>query len=99
MTKDIEREAFEAAWLVPHELKFFDFDSNKNQYVLKVQELSDLDYLAAQEAYHSINSGWSMWLKAKAHEAKKLEGCVVVPESEIGRLKDRITELLDERQD
>lgn len=31
------------------------------------------------EALNEINSSWCTWQAAKAHEAKKLEGCVVVP--------------------
>lgn len=77
-----EKMAFENAWLVPHELEFFDFDLKKNQYLLKEQYVSDDESPIANETYHSLNSGWSMWLKAKAHEAEKLNGCVVVPESE-----------------
>ncbi|EPG39514.1 hypothetical protein F907_00817 [Acinetobacter colistiniresistens] len=73
-----EREAFEAVWLVPHELGFFEFKDN--QYVLKDNYADDSESPIANETYHSLNSGWSMWLKAKADEAKKLEGCVVVPE-------------------
>ena len=76
-----EREDFEAAWLVPHELSFFDFKDN--QYVLKDNFVDDSESPIANETYHSLNSGWSMWLKAKAHEAKKLEGCVVVPKTEL----------------
>ncbi|WP_119055403.1 hypothetical protein [Acinetobacter colistiniresistens] len=72
-----EREAFEAVWLVPHELGFFEFKDN--QYVLKDNYADDSESPIANETYHSLNSGWSMWLKAKADEAKKLEGCVVVP--------------------
>lgn len=74
-----EKMAFENAWLVPHELEFFDFDLKKNQYLLKEQYVSDDESPIAIETYHSLNSGWAMWLKAKAHEAKKLEDCVVVP--------------------
>ncbi|WHR58407.1 hypothetical protein [Acinetobacter haemolyticus] len=59
-----------------HELKYFEFDPKDRQYFLKDSVTGTPD---AEEAYHTINSGWSMWLKAKAHEAKKLEGCVVVP--------------------
>ncbi len=50
-------------------------------------------------SYKEIHEAYLLWQAAKADEAKKLEGCVVVPEAELGRLKDRITELLDERQD
>ena len=43
------------------------------------------------EALNEINSSWCTWQAAKAQ---------AVPEGfEIGRLQDRITELLDERQD
>jgi hypothetical protein len=35
------------------------------------------------EALNEINSSWCTWQAAKAHEAKKLEGCVVVPKDQI----------------
>ncbi len=31
------------------------------------------------EALNEINSSWCTWQAAKAHEAEKLNGCVVVP--------------------
>ena len=31
------------------------------------------------EALNEINSSWCTWQAAKAHEAEKLKGCVVVP--------------------
>lgn len=43
------------------------------------------------EALNEINSSWCTWQAAKAQ--------AVQAEFEIGQLKDRITELLDERQD
>ncbi len=71
------------------------------QEVIKQDEFEDLVFKAEINAFHSnylssrfmdnINFGWSAWQAAKAQ---------AVPEwFEIGRLQDRITELLDERQE
>ncbi|WP_252719196.1 hypothetical protein [Acinetobacter haemolyticus] len=34
------------------------------------------------EALNEINSSWCTWQAAKAHEAEKLKGCVVVPKGQ-----------------
>jgi len=34
------------------------------------------------EALNEINSSWCTWQAAKAHEAEKLKGCVVVPKDQ-----------------
>lgn len=83
MNLDEERKAFEGAWLVPHELNLFEF--KENQYFLKtpIEEMEGFDKEDANEVFHSINSGWAMWLKAKAHEAEKLKDCVVVPSNSV----------------
>ncbi|WP_216071465.1 hypothetical protein [Acinetobacter haemolyticus] len=103
MTKDIEREALIA------EIDHF-INEAKKSYIVERWAVS---YENSDPFSHTINDKnevwwmkaqarqlWQFWKSAKTHESKKLEGCVVVPESfEIGHLKDRITELLDERQD
>lgn len=78
MTKDIEREHTKyLAELLERE-------------VIKKDDFEDIVFKPEINAFHSnylsarfmdnINFGWSSWQAAKAHEAKKLEGCVVVPE-------------------
>ena len=71
MTKDIEREAFE---------EFY-----KTQILTKDYEIEMIDQLTKFHIetglyeYARMQTAWQSWQAAKAHEAKKLEGCVVVP--------------------
>ena len=49
-----------------------------------------------------MNSRWDAWLRCAKHrdaELEKAKAQAVQQSFEIGRLQDRITELLDERQD
>lgn len=70
MSKDIEREAFEEAYSLAHKI----FPSTLKKY--------------ADGSYYNgaVRAAWRWWQAAKAHEAKKLEGCVVVPESEYNEI-------------
>lgn len=77
MTKDIEREAFEKALAGNniHNLKVCTiFDDEKNEYFA-----SDVCDPSEDHIVESINLSWRMWQAAKAHEAEKLKGCMVVP--------------------
>lgn len=92
MTKDIEKptlaekQAFwteqlplfkEAYWL-PEHFELLKFDMEAGNFVV----CDDLDPTFEDDAddlYHRINTGWSMWKRAINHMQKKLEGCVVVP--------------------
>jgi FAD/FMN-containing dehydrogenase len=77
MTKDIEREAFEKALAGNniHNLKVCTiFDDEENEYFA-----SDVCDPSEDHIVESINLSWRMWQAAKAHEAEKLKGCVVVP--------------------
>lgn len=67
MTKDIERDAFEEAYSLAHKI----FPSTLKKY--------------ADGSYYNgaVRAAWRWWQAAKAHEAEKLKGCVVVPESEL----------------
>lgn len=81
MTKDIEREAFEKALAGNkiHNLHICTiFDEEKNEYFA-----SDTCDPSEDHIVESINLSLRMWQAAKAHEAKKLEGCVVVPKDQI----------------
>lgn len=69
MTKDVEREAFE---------RFIfgnDYESLKANY----------DEYEKEHGFRyppfTYDREWESWQAAKAHEAKKLEGCVVVPQT------------------
>ncbi|GEM_PF-423802 len=56
----------------------------------------------AQKEISNMNSRWDAWLRCAKHrdaELEKVKAQAVQQSFEIGRLQDRITELLDERQD
>ena len=70
--KDSNREAFEAIPI--------------NARLLRGAKFKDGEYVAlslfdesSKELAAQLNYGWEMWQAAKAHEAEKLKGCVVVP--------------------
>ncbi|MGQ1328117.1 hypothetical protein ACT4ZY_13845 [Acinetobacter baumannii] len=68
--------------------KIVKFDEATNAYCLHAHlPLTEINLSALTE----INYGWDLWQKAKAQAVQQ--------SFEIGRLQDRITELLDERQD
>ncbi|MFX6265288.1 hypothetical protein ABTF63_14255 [Acinetobacter baumannii] len=68
--------------------KIVKFDEATNAYCLHAHlPLTEINLSALAE----INYGWDLWQKAKAQAVQQ--------SFEIGRLQDRITELLDERQD
>lgn len=77
MTKDIEREhtKYLAELLEREVIKKVDFED-----IVFKPEINAFhsNYLSAR-FMDNINFGWSSWQAAKAHEAKKLEGCVMVP--------------------
>ncbi|MEG2273295.1 MAG: hypothetical protein RSC05_13590 [Acinetobacter sp.] len=109
MTKDIEKptlaekQAFwteqlplfkEAYWL-PEHFELLKFDMEAGNFVV----CDDLDPTFEDDAddlYHRINTGWSMWKRAINHMQKKLEGCVVVPEAEFAILPKTITPEIEE---
>lgn len=81
MTKDIEREHTKyLAELLKRE-------------VIKKVDFEDIVFKSEINAFHSnylsarfmdnINFGWSSWQAAKAHEAEKLKGKVVVPSNSV----------------
>lgn len=56
----------------------------------------------AQKEISNMNSRWDAWLRCAKHrdaELEKANAQAVQQSFDIGRLQDRITELLDERQD
>jgi hypothetical protein len=94
MTKDIEREAFEKALAGNniHNLKVCTiFDDEKNEYFA-----SDVCDPSEDHIVESINLSWHMWQAAKAHETKKLEGCVVVPVEPTPKMIDSTWDYQDE---
>lgn len=87
----LEKPLFEAEFIHSHLLPFFNFNENTGHYEIKSEFSEDEDQ---KVAYKTLNTAWVMWLRAKRAKAQ-----AVPAEFEIGQLKDRITELLDERQD
>lgn len=74
MTKDIEREAFEALPLAKLALSqdWVRYHKESNTYYPN-------EDFCPESAPETINFAWQSWQAAKAHEAKKLEGGLVVP--------------------
>lgn len=69
-----EREAFERLPLAELAIKC--------EYVFYNEETNSYwpnEDFCPSDAPETMNFAWSAWQAAKAHEAKKLEGCVVVP--------------------
>ncbi|MGB5886910.1 MAG: hypothetical protein WBG77_09285 [Acinetobacter venetianus] len=79
MTKDIEREAFEATQN-PIVFERIVYIEKANLYTMKDDFRDDLFTV---NKCNELNFGWSSWQAAKAHEAEKLKGCVVVPNDQI----------------
>lgn len=69
MTKDIEREAFEKISEIAEIL-----DEEKSHFN---GDFYNLPFNSCAESF--INGAWHGWQAAKAQEAEKLKGCVVVP--------------------
>lgn len=84
MTKDIEREALiaEIELFIAEAMKAYVVErwaesytnTDPFGYVILENENNKVWWMKAQA--HQL---WQFWQAAKAHEAKKLEGCVVVP--------------------
>lgn len=65
-----ERPLFEAELVHSYWLQFFNFNNNTGDYELKESLQNDED---AKLAFEVVNTGWVMWLRAKAQK-------VAVPE-------------------
>ncbi|KXO82692.1 hypothetical protein AYL20_01465 [Acinetobacter venetianus] len=99
MTKDIEREALIAEidhfiseakksyiverWAVSYE--------NSNPFSHTINDKNEVWWMKAQA--HQL---WQFWQAAKAHEAKKLEGCVVVPVESLNKTIDAIEDMFED---
>lgn len=75
MTKDIEREAFESNIAISEMLRDtgVEFSIDKNEY------FHSMYTTFVPEDIHFLNGAWWMYQE----QNQKLEGCVVVPESEL----------------
>ncbi|WP_109439856.1 hypothetical protein [Acinetobacter haemolyticus] len=75
-------------WLTSH-FEYVRFDMEQGNYVVR----DDIDLAFqddADEVYHRVNTGWSMWKRAVNHMQKKLEGCVVVPKTIPNNVVERL---------
>ncbi|WP_414659243.1 hypothetical protein ACMHYC_10970 [Acinetobacter courvalinii] len=69
---------FKEAYWLPEHFELLKFDMEAGNFIVR----DDIDSAFEDDAddlYHRINTGWSMWKRAVNHMQKKLEGCVVVP--------------------
>lgn len=66
-----EREAFQECYKTSRDYKF---------YVRhEMSEKQIFEFKKGKYVVDCVNDGWKIWQAAKAHEAEKLKGCVVVP--------------------
>ncbi len=70
---------FKEAYWLPEHFELLEFDMEAGNFVVRDDINPDFED-DADDLYHRINTGWSMWKRAVNHMQKKLEGCVVVPE-------------------
>lgn len=70
-----ERPLFEAELVHSYWLQFFNFNNNTGDYELKESLQNDED---AKLAFEVVNTGWVMWLRAKAQKVAVPEGFVLV---------------------
>lgn len=69
---------FKDSYWLPEHFELLEFDMEAGNFV--VRDDIDPDFKDdADDLYHRINTGWSMWKRAVNLMQKKLEGCVVVP--------------------
>ncbi|ENX55730.1 MULTISPECIES: hypothetical protein [Acinetobacter] len=78
MNIENEREAFEKKQHVKI-WNWFYYDESTGKYKMKIVTTNMDKFVALNE----LNYGWSMWQASALHAEEKLEGCVVVPKSEI----------------
>lgn len=92
MTKDIERDAFE------------DYEISKNPKCSReiLFETWKDEYLDCEEKHYVgkytdsfMQEKWQLWQAAKAHEAEKLKGCVMVPVRTDNEIIDQTIKLMD----
>lgn len=61
----VERPLFEAEFIHPHLLPFFNFNENTGDYEIKNECVKNTDDEDRKVAYEALNTGWVMWLRAK----------------------------------
>ncbi|EPG1670438.1 hypothetical protein ACY3WP_001989 [Acinetobacter baumannii] len=93
-----EREAFLNAFQYYKGRRDIIFSHEHELFMTRSNNPSEV----AQKEISNMNSRWDAWLRCAKHrdaELEKAKAQAVQQSFEIGRLQDRITELLDERQD
>ncbi|CAM0676748.1 hypothetical protein [Acinetobacter baumannii] len=93
-----EREAFLNAFQYYKGRRDIIFSHEHELFMTRSNNPSEV----AQKEISNMNSRWNAWLRCAKHrdaELEKAKAQAVQQSFEIGRLQDRITELLDERQD
>ncbi|KHO16729.1 hypothetical protein NT90_04010 [Acinetobacter baumannii] len=93
-----EREAFLNTFQYYKGRRDIIFSHEHELFMTRSNNPSDI----AQKEISNMNSRWDAWLRCAKHrdaELEKAKAQAVQQSFEIGRLQDRITELLDERQD
>ncbi|MDH2594389.1 hypothetical protein [Acinetobacter baumannii] len=93
-----EREAFLNTFQYYKGRRDIIFSHEHELFMTRSNNPSDI----AQKEISNMNSRWDAWLRCAKHrdaELEKAKAQSVQQSFEIGRLQDRITELLDERQD
>lgn len=109
MTKDIgkptqaEKQAFwaeqmpdfKANYICQSQLEALEFNNKTGNFDALTKDETGFELEDILESYHSVNTGWSMWLKAKAYEAEKSKGCVMVPVRTDNEIIDQTIKLMD----
>ncbi|ENV37484.1 hypothetical protein F959_01607 [Acinetobacter venetianus RAG-1 = CIP 110063] len=92
MTKYIEREAFEA-WF-----KTTGMYEALIEYIATHQPNLKSAFIKSGKSYRNtmVNTAWSSWQAAKAHEAKNHKDCAVFKETEFALLPKTITPEIEE---
>lgn len=93
MTKDIEREAFEATQNTNVLFERIEYIASMDAYMPKHEFANNLIVMQSAERF---NFGWSMWKSATERAEKKLEGCVVVPVESLNKTIDAIEDMFED---
>lgn len=74
---------FKEHYIMQAQLDVLYFDNESGNFEIKETALVDFGKEDFLETYHSVNTGWAMWLRAKSQEKAKAqavpEDCVIVP--------------------
>ncbi|WP_407488336.1 hypothetical protein [Acinetobacter baumannii] len=75
--------SFKENYIYSAQLEAVEFNYETGNFDALTKDATGFDLEDILEAYHSVNTGWAMWLRAMSQEKAKAqavpEGCVVVP--------------------